>query len=279
MNQNGKQNRSVYIKILVPFLVILACCAALFASTYAWFTVSLKNEIAPIRSAVYRLRIVQDAAGKEVGSSIEISKPEIFSLTAGTSDDAASTGYCKVIVGEDVYYTDQIAKGETLQLTIVTDGSITVQFEPQIGTSSRKAEGSEDLYGGEKEIVIQQHAEDEEASVPAETDSTEVTVPPEDSTVPQETAVNPEPTDETAEIPDTEVTEQTVPEETEEVPETVVTEQTVPEETEEVPETEAAEQTEPEEQGPASEPTVPENSENIPAETETQNLCAENTDF
>ena len=142
-------------QLTISLVTIAACVAALLGSAYAWFETTVHSETGAVTSAAYTLTVTDGggAAVTEAGYTFAEDGTQVFTLTASSDANAASTGFCRVTVGGTVYTTAQIAKGTALELTVTAPTGTQVTFAPQWGTSVAYA-NHETLYGGAAAIEL-----------------------------------------------------------------------------------------------------------------------------
>ena len=144
-----KEKDRLTAMLLPSFLGILLCMVCLCQMTWAWFSASQTNEIAPIRSAEYTIDVgVTDGAGAVTVSDhrVTLGAGATYTVTL-TARGTASTGFCILSYSEDDgsgnpvakdLHTAQIAPGASLSFTIETQADVLISFAPQWGTSVRK---------------------------------------------------------------------------------------------------------------------------------------------
>ena len=172
-------------RIMLSMLAMLTCLVILCSTTYAYFMANIAAGF-NLETADYELMVSindeplldSDADGKIMYTCPPESDNNeyIFTLIAtGT----ASTGYCKVMIADKVYFTDQIYTRDaenTLTLEIHADPGMEIIFEPSWGTSVAFVNNEEPTYGGEEIIDC----------VTNENYGTEITDDPEDIVEPDD---------------------------------------------------------------------------------------------
>lgn len=119
-------------RMVVYLLTILACLAVMVSSTLALFYMDVSTENSTIESAYYSVTVDNTENGVYNCALVPDDK-HTFKINAGGS---ATTGYCKIRVGEQVYYTKQIPHGSSLTLTIQVAKDTPIIFTPMWGVSS-----------------------------------------------------------------------------------------------------------------------------------------------
>lgn len=69
------------------------------------------------------------------GYEIYLESGKTYKVTI-TATGTATTGYCTVKIGDDTYYTPQIAQGDIFEFTVTANESVTLTIIPQWGTCS-----------------------------------------------------------------------------------------------------------------------------------------------
>lgn len=133
--------------ISIMMIVILVCAST--SVSFAYFTGKLVSNGNIIASASYSIDVTENTSNSENTGTSAVTHE--FTLEAkGT----ASTGYCEIVIGDDVYYTQQIEPGKTITLTIVTKAGDVVEFNPSWGTSEMKLNGEIDSLVKDKDKVL-----------------------------------------------------------------------------------------------------------------------------
>ncbi len=125
-------------RMIISLLAILVFVSVMMASTFALFYSEVTTDFSTIEGAYYSLSISNTENYAYICQPVPDDK-HIFEIKAyGT----ATTGYCKVKVGDDVFYTDQIIQGGSSVLTIYAAQGTVITFEPHWGYSSNFINGS-----------------------------------------------------------------------------------------------------------------------------------------
>ncbi len=104
----------------ITFLIF--CFSILIIPTQAYFTKVITSVTNVIRTANYALEITVLQSGEtlafENGTALAAGT---YTLMLTPKADCAEHGFCVVTVGESIYYTVSIKKGEQLSLTLILD--------------------------------------------------------------------------------------------------------------------------------------------------------------
>lgn len=121
-----------WCRLILSLFTILACTAIMVASTFALFYKNVSTDNSTIASAYYSVNVDKAENGIYI-CPLAYEDKHTFKITpAGT----ATTGYCKIQVGEQVYYTEQIPRGSSLNITVQAAKGTMIAFTPQWGTPS-----------------------------------------------------------------------------------------------------------------------------------------------
>lgn len=139
----------------VTLIAVLICTSSITAMAY--FTDGIENIKNVIATSSYSIDAVETtidtntvAADTSSRTKIESAKERTFKLTA---NGTASTGYCKIVIGEDVYYTQQIEQGKSIDLTIITKEGAEILFEASWGFSKLFNDGEINKLIKDKDII------------------------------------------------------------------------------------------------------------------------------
>lgn len=119
-------------RMVLSLLTILACTAVMAASTFALFYSEVSTDNSTIASAYYSVTVDKAENGTYICPLVPDDK-HAFEIKA---DGTATTGYCKIQVGEQVYYTEQIPQGSSLVLTVQAAEGTPIIFTPGWGLLS-----------------------------------------------------------------------------------------------------------------------------------------------
>ncbi len=119
-------------RMVLSLLTILACAVVMAASTFALFYSEVSTDTSTIASAYYSVTVDSAENGIYI-CPLAFEDKYTFEIKA---DGTATTGYCKILVGENVYYTEQILQGESLILTVQAAEGTPIMFLPQWGDLS-----------------------------------------------------------------------------------------------------------------------------------------------
>lgn len=131
--RKGELTHRIFVcRMSLLFLTMLACVAITVSSTLAVFYVDISGARSTIASANYSLAVDGAADGRYVCPA-SFGDMHVFRLTA---DGSASVGYCRIEIGDDVYYTEQIPKGTSIVLTVYAAKGTPIIFTPCWGELS-----------------------------------------------------------------------------------------------------------------------------------------------
>ena len=156
-NRKSHSNAGFLRRILsVSLITVLVCASSITALAY--FTDSIESVKNVIATASYSIDAVETTSGtksveaaKYSRAKGEIAAERTFELTAkGT----ATTGYCEIVIGDDVFYTQQIEPGKTINLTVITNESAEVVFEAHWGFSKLLNDGETDKLIKDKDVIV-----------------------------------------------------------------------------------------------------------------------------
>lgn len=128
--------------MVVAMVVTLIFCSV---TAFAWFSANVANTGNTITTGNYQINVqIRNSSYP----SFTYINPENFFLDPGehtfllTATGTVSTGYCKIQIGDDdVYYTQQLAPGESMTFTLNLDSKSLCNFTACWGTYS----GTEDV--------------------------------------------------------------------------------------------------------------------------------------
>ena len=121
--------------MVVAMVVTLIFCSV---TAFAWFSANVANTGNTITTGDYQISV-------EIGKG---SDPLVFThpseqvLNAGTytvrlnASGTVSTGYCKIQIDDDVYYTEQLSPGTSMTFTLSLDNRYLCSFTAHWGTYS-----------------------------------------------------------------------------------------------------------------------------------------------
>ena len=149
MEKKKRERKAGIGRMLAPSVVsIILCAICLFGTSWAWFTVTQKKTVDPIRTASYTGAVtVNNEAVSAVQSekgitayTVSLKANTLYTITIKANGDA-STGYYIVCFGGQEYYTQQISKGGSITFTanFAEAGEMTIR--PQWGTCTVVGEG------------------------------------------------------------------------------------------------------------------------------------------
>lgn len=117
------------IRVAFSIVSIIACLAVMISSAFALFRSEVSTDNSSLLGAYYS--IIVDKA--ENGTYICPSEPEDKHYFEISAAGTATTGYCKIQVGDDVYYTQRIVNGEPILITVQAVKDTVITFTPQWG--------------------------------------------------------------------------------------------------------------------------------------------------
>lgn len=144
-NETGK--RGIWQLLTPSLLGIVMCTVCLAGTTWAWFAADLQTGSSTLTAAQYGMSVSVTAKNNS-GESVTNNTDGSYTLTDGvytvtlTATGTASVGYCKIICGENIYYTAAIrnatedTEAESLTFELTMEGSGTVTFIGVWGTYS-----------------------------------------------------------------------------------------------------------------------------------------------
>lgn len=140
-----KKNRDGIYRMLAPSLAGAGICAiCLCGANWAWFSASVGSGVNAIKASEYTLEIkVEQTADTENNENFKIGDG-IYSLSANTEYTVTvkavgspnATGYCKVKIGDTVYFTEQIPVYGNLSFTVKPDSNTKMSLTVGWGTCS-----------------------------------------------------------------------------------------------------------------------------------------------
>lgn len=187
--------------LLSACLMLFVCVVCLSGLTWAWFSATQSATIAPVQSAQYTVTTVVVDADQQPVDLMALKANTTYTVTL-TADGTASTGWCKVMWGDETHYV-QLAKDKGVTFTVIptTDTALTVEYSwgalPQDKTvdiiqdkqfgeiisdtanTDTPAEGDEAENGTESIIPAEGDVSEPPDETPSDTDE----VPAEDSSV------------------------------------------------------------------------------------------------
>lgn len=142
MEKKERERKTGIGRMLAPSVaVIVLCMVCLFGTSWAWFTVTQKKTVEPIRTASYTGAVtVNDeavaAAQSEDGAAaytVSLEANTLYTITITANGDA-STGYYIVHFEDQDYYTEQIPKDGSITFSVNSEVGGTMVITPQWGT-------------------------------------------------------------------------------------------------------------------------------------------------
>ena len=127
--------------ILAPSLAAFCLCAVcLCGASWAWFTASTSTGTTAIQSSSYKLKLLyqvgEDATAPELAET-----GNTYTLTRGTTvitlkaaGTAGATGYCRINIGDETYYTEQISVPDAFTFTVKAAADTQITLTPKWGS-------------------------------------------------------------------------------------------------------------------------------------------------
>ena len=193
-----KEENDGFFSMLAPSLAgILVCCVCLVAGTMAWFNASVSSPMQTMQSAEFSVKVTvekKDAAGDSAqvldentsdgaGRQTTLEAGSYLVTLEGTG--TASTGYCRIVIGEKEYYSAQINRGKdangnltdengTLEFMVTVGESTSMMITPIWGTYAHNSDEGESkvvAQNGEINLVSLAEASTVQASAPSSVDT------------------------------------------------------------------------------------------------------------
>lgn len=125
--------------ILAPSVVgICICAVCLCGASWAWFTASTSTGTTAVQSSSYRLsyRVDEDAAATELAEAKTVTVPVSgrCTITLSATGTAGATGYCRINIGDETYYTGQIFVPDAFTFTVNAAAGTTITLTPKWGS-------------------------------------------------------------------------------------------------------------------------------------------------
>mgnify|MGYP004492826843 CR=1 FL=1 len=158
MEKKKRERKAGIGRMLAPSVVsIILCAICLFGTSWAWFTVTQKKTVDPIRTASYTGAVIVNneavsAVQSEEGAAaytVFLKANTLYTITIIANGDA-STGYYIVSFGGQEYYTQQISKGGSITFTanFAEAGDMTIMPQWGICTVAGNIENGTKLGNG-----------------------------------------------------------------------------------------------------------------------------------
>ena len=129
--QPKHKDNDIFRMMLPSFVGIVVCAMCLVGLTFAWFTATVETKPQVIITTTWNAEVkIVDSNAEEV-DPIQSSK-DSYDLSEGkytvtVTASGSGSGYCKLTVGDDEYYTAQIGSGTfTFDLELSADANIDV---------------------------------------------------------------------------------------------------------------------------------------------------------
>ena len=131
--------------ILAPSLAAFCLCAVcLCGASWAWFTASTSTGTTAIQSSSYKLKLLyqvgEDATAPELaetGNTYTLTSDTTVITLKATGTEGA-TGYCRINIGDETYYTGKIFVHDTFTFTFTVKAAAgtTITLTPKWGKGS-----------------------------------------------------------------------------------------------------------------------------------------------
>lgn len=140
------ESKSVLAVLAPSFLGLVLSAVCLSGASWAWFTGTQSNRVAPVQAARFSVEITAMYEESEESPAVAPQADGSFVLcgdenkgyrVALVAEGTATVGYCAVTVGETTYHTPNMAPGDTVAFA-VSGG--TVRIVPQWGSYSGVAD-------------------------------------------------------------------------------------------------------------------------------------------
>ena len=143
------------LHILAPSVIGACLCAVcLCGMSWAWFTTSVGTGTQTITASSYVMSntvlcngIEQSGVSYKDGRTKYTFTSGTYVVTLNTVGTDNATGYCKMKIGDTVYYTDQISANGTFTFSIEADGTVDVVLIPSWGSCATRTEANR-ICGG-----------------------------------------------------------------------------------------------------------------------------------
>ena len=175
--KHGKVSDKEFTRIMISSVLgIMLCVICLAGLTWAWFSGSVSSAANNITAASFNIQIDVNVKGTKttVSPTVENGKysfslenNEVYDVKI-TADGTATTGYCEVLFGENVYHTIQIFNisdesnsgsilstdmPQEINFTVnATESTLLLKIVPQWGSYAIPQWGSYAIAEGEKLI-------------------------------------------------------------------------------------------------------------------------------
>lgn len=148
------------IHILAPSIIgVCLCAVCLCGMSWAWFTTSVGTGTQTITASSYVMSntvlcngIEQSGVSYKDGSTKYTFTSGTYTVTLNTVGTDNASGYCKVKIGDTVYYTDQISANGTFTFSIEADGTVGVVLIPSWGSCATRTEANRICSGATVQV-------------------------------------------------------------------------------------------------------------------------------
>lgn len=175
--KHGKVSDKEFTRIMISSVLgIMLCVICLAGLTWAWFSGSVSSAANNITAASFNIQIDVNVKGTETPVprtvengiySFSLENNKVYDVKI-TADGTATTGYCEVLFGENVYHTIQIFnisdesnsgsilstdRPQEINFTVnATESTLLLKIVPQWGSYAIPQWGSYAIAEGEKLI-------------------------------------------------------------------------------------------------------------------------------
>lgn len=130
--------------IAVSVFCVLICAVALCSATWAWFSGDVTSSDNEIKTGYCDITISVNDGALDV--AVKDGTSDVYTIEAGktytvsiTSDGNVSSSYCKIVIGGNEHYTQQIntqAPGNRISFTLTAENDTDVQIISRWGVYS-----------------------------------------------------------------------------------------------------------------------------------------------
>lgn len=129
-------------KTVTLLFTILICIVVMAASAFSLFYIDLSTYTSTITGAYYSVT-VDKAVDRTHICPLAYEDKHIFEIKANGN---ATTGYCEVKIGDQVYYTEEIPNNSSLLLTVQAAMGTEISFTPKWGEIPEETCGNEIIH-------------------------------------------------------------------------------------------------------------------------------------
>lgn len=140
VSKEERRSDGLYHILAPSMMAICACALYLCGTSWAWYSSTQASSVSSIISATYDADVAINVDGATSGvpkidtiSQMTLESGKEYKVTIKASGSATS-GYCKVEVGNKVYYTNSIIPNDEYSFKIKANESCILKITPQWGT-------------------------------------------------------------------------------------------------------------------------------------------------